>query len=180
MESLKIILLGVAAAVAYGVLHDQVTARVCLEYFTVGHAPVFATDDPTLLGLGWGVIATWWVGLLLGLPMMLATRAGSRPKLPARALVRPLAVALVCLALLALLAGVAGFFAAKAGAIRLVGTLAAKVPPERHAAFLADACAHVASYAGGTLAGIVLWTWAWNRRGQLQRQSGRPRREVAR
>ena len=66
MQSLVIVLMCVIAAVSYGIAHDQVTARVCVEYFTVGHPTMFDTDDPTRLGLGWGIIATWWVGLLLG------------------------------------------------------------------------------------------------------------------
>jgi hypothetical protein len=28
---------------------------VCVEYFTIGHQPIFHTDDPTLLAFGWGV-----------------------------------------------------------------------------------------------------------------------------
>lgn len=68
MQSLSIVLMCVATAVGYGIAHDQVTARICIEYFTVGHPPVFGTDDPTLLGIGWSIIATWWVGLLLGVP----------------------------------------------------------------------------------------------------------------
>jgi hypothetical protein len=39
-EHLKIILACVAAAIIYGILHDQITARVCVEYFTVFHPPV--------------------------------------------------------------------------------------------------------------------------------------------
>ncbi len=39
-------------------LHDHVTVRICVEYFTVFHPPVFATDSTTRLGLGWEVIAT--------------------------------------------------------------------------------------------------------------------------
>jgi len=66
VEHFKIILLCLAAALVYRILHDQITARVCVEYFTVFHPPIFATHSPTLLALGWGVIATWWVGLLLG------------------------------------------------------------------------------------------------------------------
>jgi hypothetical protein len=54
IENLKIILLCVAAAIEYGVAHDQITARVCLEYFTVFHPPVFATQSPTALAFGWG------------------------------------------------------------------------------------------------------------------------------
>lgn len=52
MRFFAIVLLTVAAAVAYGVAHDQVTVRVSLEYFTVGHPPVFDTTSPTLLALG--------------------------------------------------------------------------------------------------------------------------------
>ena len=49
MECLKILLLSLAAVVGYGVLHDQVTARVCPEYFTVGHPPVFGTPRDRLV-----------------------------------------------------------------------------------------------------------------------------------
>src|SRR5690242_10427276 len=109
MESFKIVLLCVLAAVTYGVLHDLVTARVCVEYFTVGHPPVFATDDPTALAFGWGVLATWWVGLFLGVPLAFAARAGRRPPLTARQLVRPLAVLMGCVGSLALVAGIIGY-----------------------------------------------------------------------
>ena len=68
MESLKIIALCIFSAVLYGILHDQVTARVCVEYFTIGHPPVFATESPTLLAIGWGIIATWWGRAVLGHP----------------------------------------------------------------------------------------------------------------
>jgi hypothetical protein len=62
MQSAMIVLLSIASAVAYGISHDQVTARVCVEYFTIGHPPVFATESPTFLALGWGTIATCWSG----------------------------------------------------------------------------------------------------------------------
>jgi hypothetical protein len=48
MESLKIILACIAAAAFYGIVHDQFTARICIEYVTVFHPPVFATQSPTL------------------------------------------------------------------------------------------------------------------------------------
>ena len=76
MEGVAIVLLAIVSAVVYGVVHDQVTARVCIEYFTIGHPPIFPTESPTLLGLGWGVVATWWAGLLLGVPLALAARPG--------------------------------------------------------------------------------------------------------
>src|SRR3954452_10909101 len=107
MQSVYIILL-CAAAVVYGLAHDQVTARVCVEYFTIGHPPIFATESPTLLGLGWGVLATWWVGLLLGIPLALVARLGPRPPRDARSLLRPLAILFGVTALCALLAALTG------------------------------------------------------------------------
>ena len=75
IESLKIVVLCIVAAIVYGILHDQVTARVCVEYFTIGHPPIFHTDDPTLLAFGWGVIATWWMGAILAVPAVLGVQA---------------------------------------------------------------------------------------------------------
>ncbi len=108
------VLLCVAAAVGYGVAHDQVTARVCVEYFTVGHPPVFATTDPTLLALSWGVLATWWVGLLLGLPLAVAARAAGRSP---RSLVRPVARLMAVCGACATVAGVAGDLLGRAGVV---------------------------------------------------------------
>jgi hypothetical protein len=56
MESVKIIALCVGAAIAYGVLQDQVTARVCVEYFTIGHPPISeprARRCSALAGASW-------------------------------------------------------------------------------------------------------------------------------
>jgi hypothetical protein len=157
MEFFKIVLLGIAAAVVYGILHDQVTARVCVEYFTIAHhIYFFLTDDPTFLGLGWGIIATWWVGLILGVMVGAAARLGSMPKVPARDLIRPIAVMMAVVGVLALLAGVAGYLLARQGAVWLVGPLAVEIPAEKHAAFLADLWAHTASYGFGFLGGVIL------------------------
>jgi len=156
MEALKIITLCVAAAVVYGILHDQVTARVCVEYFTIGHPPVFSTRSPTLLAIGWGIIATWWVGVMLGVPAALACRIGSWPKFTAGQLVKPLALLLVVMAIGALVAGIAGYNAAQAGKIQLLEPLASRIAPEKHAAFLADLWAHITSYALGFIGGWVI------------------------
>ena len=108
VEFLKIVLLAVLAAVVYGIVHDQITARVCVEYFTVAHPPVFHTDSPTLLGLGWGVIATWWVGFILGVPAAALARWGKAPKLAAKDLIGPMGVLLGAMALCALVAAGTG------------------------------------------------------------------------
>ncbi|MCG3134331.1 MAG: hypothetical protein HMLKMBBP_01636 [Planctomycetes bacterium] len=166
MQSLGIVLMCVVAAVCYGIAHDQVTARVCVENFTVGHPPVFGTDDPTLLGLGWGIIATWWVGLLLGVPLAVVARAGSRPKRSVGSLVRPVGWLLAVMAVCAVLAGIAGWLLASAGAVFLVGPIARELPPDRHVPFLADLWAHSASYVVGLVGGIVVMVLVWWSRGQ--------------
>jgi uncharacterized membrane protein len=164
---LAIIALSIVAAIVYGILHDQVTARVCVEYFTVGHPPVFRTQSPTLLGLGWGIIATWWVGLLLGVPLAIVATVGTRPKRSVMSLLRPISVLLAFMAVCALCAGVVGWLLAQSGAMALEEYLASRVPPERHAAFLADAWAHSAGYLIGFIGGIVLVVGVWRSRGRL-------------
>jgi hypothetical protein len=171
MESLKIVALTIVAAVIYGILQDQVTARVCVEYFTVAHPRVFDTDNPTALAFGWGVIATWWVGVLLGVPLTLVARLGRRPKLTARDLVRPLLVSMGCIAVIAFIAGLVGFGSSRDGVNLLPAPVVEKIPPEKVPLLLADAWAHSAAYGGGFVAGLVLWVWTWRRRGRLQRES---------
>ncbi len=164
MQSLAIVLLCIFAAVLYGITHDQVTARVCIEYFTIGHPPIFGTDDPTLLGIGWGIVATWWVGLLLGIPLAVAARAGPRPRRSAGSLVRPVAYLLLVMAGCALTAGILGWLLAQSGAVVLVGPLARAVPRERHVPFIADLWAHSASYLAGLVGGIVVMMLVWRSR----------------
>ena len=124
MEALKIILLCVVAAIVYGICHDQVTARVCVEYFTIGHPPIFHTDSPTLLAFGWGIIATWWMGLILSIPAVMTSRLGSWPKFDAADLLRPITCLLLVMACASLLAGIAGYLIAKTGGVRLIGPIA--------------------------------------------------------
>jgi hypothetical protein len=156
LQSLAIILLCILAAVLYGIAHDQVTARVCLEYFTIGHPPIFGTDDPTLLGIGWGILATWWVGLALGIPLAIASRAGSRPKRSVRSLVRPVGFLLLVTAVFALAAGLLGWFLAANRIVFLGGAIARELPAERHVPFLTALWVHSASYLAGLVGGIVV------------------------
>ena len=124
MKTLAIVALCVCSAVIYGIIHDQITARICVEYFTIGHPPVFNTDSPTLLGLGWGVIATWWVGLILGVPLAMVSRLGSRPKRTVGSLIRPLAVLLLIMACCGLLSGAIGYVLARNGQVFLMEPMA--------------------------------------------------------
>lgn len=164
MEAIKIIGMSIAAAIFYGVVHDQITARICVEYFTIGHPPIFGTDDPTLLGLGWGIVATWWAGLLVGIPLAIAARGGSRPQRSSASLVQPMTKLLLGMAICAGLAGLLGWFLARLGAVYLTGPIADEVPSDRHVAFLTDLWVHLASYMCGFLGGIVLIVTVWRSR----------------
>jgi hypothetical protein len=164
VQFLAIVALSVAAAVAYGIALDQITVRVCLEYFTVGHPPVFPTDDPTWLALGWGVFATWWIGLPLGVALAVAARAGRRPPRSAASLVRPMVVLLAAMAVVALLAGTIGWLLTNSGVLFLAPWLAEHVPADKHAAFLADGWAHSASYLTGAIGGLFVVVQTWRSR----------------
>lgn len=168
MEFLKIIALTIIAAIVYGVLHDQVTARVCVEYFTVAHPPLFGgLTSPTLLAFAWGVIATWWAGAYVGVPLAIVSRYGAWPKLSARDLVRPLAVLFLAMAISALTYGVWGWRHAIADA-HLRASVGEFVSTDRAPAFVADWFAHSASYTVGFVGGAALWLCAivtrWRRR----------------
>lgn len=161
MAALRIVLMAVAAAILYGIVHDQVTARVAIEYFTVAHPRIVASEDPTVLGLVWGVVATWWVGAILGTLLAVAARAGGRPKRTAKDLVRPVAILLAIMAACALVAGVLGWALGRSGAVVLLGDLARDVPQARHARFLGAWWAHIASYGVGAIGGLVLAIRLW-------------------
>lgn len=160
MRFLGIVLLSVAAAVVYGVMHDQITARLSIEYFTIGHPKIIESTSPTMLALAWGVAATWWVGLPLGLMLGLCCRAGRRPVLEPGAMLKPLGGLLLLMGVVAVAAGIVGRVLATRGDIRLEGELAADVPIEQHINFLTAWWTHSASYAAGIVGGIGLCLWA--------------------
>jgi hypothetical protein len=152
------------AAIAYGIVHDQITARVCVEYFTIGHPRIVDSESPTVLGLLWGVVATWWVGLALGLLLAFAARRGPRPPRSARSLIAPVARLLATMLGVAAIAGLAGWFAASADWVVLLEPLASRVPPNQHVPFIAVLWAHLASYGSGAIGGFWLCSRVWKAR----------------
>jgi len=160
MQGLKIIGLCILAAIAYGIVHDQITARICVEYFTVFHPPILGgAKSPTVLAFGWGVIATWWVGAMLGVPLALLARAGPWPRLSASDLLPMIRTLLIVMAACAIAAGIAGY--ARGVMPRYMAQV---LPPELHRRFLADWWAHNASYGSGFVGGMVLWIMTFLKR----------------
>jgi hypothetical protein len=156
----------VLAAVGYGVVHDQITARVCVEYFTIGHPPLFTfpTESPTLLGFGWGVAATWWVGLILGIILAAVARCGRSRPIDVQQLGRPVLILLAIAGGCALVMGLIGYRLAVSDVVILLEPLASRVPAEKHDAFIADLWAHATSYAVAFCGGTVLIVRTWLRR----------------
>ena len=156
MQSLKIVLFCIFAAICYGIVYDEITARICVEYFTVGHPNLFGTDSPTLLGIGWSIVATWWVGLILGTGLAFAARFGSRPKRSLADLRRPIFVLLLVMAVCATLAGITGF--------PLAPVLSLHVPGSWPDNFIVDSTIHIGSYVSGFMGGMTLMVMTWRSR----------------
>ncbi len=157
MKFFVIVVQGVLAAVLYGIVHDQVTIRICPEYFTIAHPHILNTQSLTLLALAWGVIATWWVGLPLGIMIGLAARVGGLPKIEPRLAWRWMMCLLVVMGGLAMIVG------GTVWALELGGKLsehsvwlAERIEQRMHDRFVAAYSMHLSSYAIGSFGGVVL------------------------
>jgi len=170
MEYVRIVLLSIGCAIVYGIIHDQVTAHLCVEYFTIGHASLLGLTDPTALAFAWGVVATWWVGLQLGVLLALACRVGPRPRLDVRDVRAPIMTLMLCVGLTSAVAGVVGYALAHAGTTHISYIVAARVPTVKQVAFIADAWAHESAYNVGAIGGILVCAWAWRERGRRRQE----------
>ena len=156
-EAIKIIALGTVASIVYGIVHDQVTARLCLEYFTVWHPHITDAKDPTTVAIVWGTAASWWMGLILSVPLALASVLGQEPILKARQLVKPISFLLLAMALGAL---VGGLIAYRTGYNAGAGLIRGAVTPDRYPIFSTVYAAHLSCYLVAVLGGIGLWIYA--------------------
>ena len=156
---LQVVLRVCLAFVGYGMLQDQASARLCPEYFTIGHAPIPGLADPTLLGLAWGVLSGLPGGIVLGVLAALAARSGPWPPLEAASLRRPLLALVGALAAGTLIAGGSAAYNADVIDIALGEPWAALIPPERQRWFFIVASAHFGTYLSGTLGGLGMLGW---------------------
>jgi hypothetical protein len=164
-ETIKIVAAATLAAVAYGELHDQVTAHVCVEYFSIAHPPVFGTTSPFWLAVGWGVLATWWVGLLLGIGAGAAARLGAWPRLGLRDLWPDIVRLMLVTGVASAVAGATGALLVARGLTPVPLGWGPVIPPAKHVAFAFDAWAHMSAYVAGAFGGlIVIGRTVWRRR----------------
>ncbi len=152
-------LMGLVAIVGYAILQDQVSARLCPEYFTVLHNPIPGVTDPTLLGVCWGFIGGWWGGVVLGYAVGLVATLGPRPQLTPRELVRPMGFLVGAVAVVTALTGLSVWRHAEMMGVMLDPGTAEFVPLKRHKALLTVACYHLVAYASAAIGGVVLCVW---------------------
>jgi hypothetical protein len=168
MQKTKVVLLSLSAAVAYGIIHDQITARLCIEYFSLAHPPIFPVSSPTLLALCWGVTATFGVGLVLGILLAQASQSPGLPPMPVSTLITPILVLLTTTSVAAAVAGSIGFVLSQRSVISLSELLpyawVDSLSRPQQDRFLAVWFAHAASYLFGVLGAGLLVLRIWNRR----------------
>ncbi len=163
---LRFATLGLMALAGYGMVQDQVSARLCPEYFTVFHPPVPGLTDPTLLGIAWGFLWACGGGLILGYVAGVVATAGTQPPLAPRDALRPFLTLLVVVGLMTALAGYSVHRHAEMFGVTLDPELAAGCPPERQRALLIVACAHFVTYATSAVGGVAVCVWLGIERGR--------------
>lgn len=154
--ALAIVFMFIAGAVFYGVAHDMITAHVCVEYFTVMHPRIIDSESPVALAIAWGVVATWWAGLVAGLLVSACARIGRWPKLPPARVLGWMLRLLPVMAAGAAIAGLIGYAAAYLDLIRLIPRFRAGVGAASENRALAVGAAHIASYLFGAIGSLVI------------------------
>ncbi len=155
-QTVLIISLCMLSAILYGIVHNQVTVRINLEYFTIGHRQIINSTSPTLLGIAWGIHPNWWVGIAMGVVLSLAGRAGKWPKRDVRSFIKPILILLLVSGISSATAGILGYKLANSGTLALYEPLSSLVPAGGHASYISALWMHTASYTAGTMGGLIL------------------------
>ena len=179
MDKIKIIVFSVLAAGFYGVIHDQITIRLCPEYFTVAHPPIFHTSSLTLLAFYWGVAATAGIGAIVGYLLAVVSQEGVAVPLSLAQLLPPVSRLLIAMSLSALIAGITGYWLSRLGWVAMPAFLSLAIPAIRQDRFMAAWFAHGASYVVGLSGSAILCYRLWVVRGRPRVIAVYPRKRNA-
>jgi hypothetical protein len=156
MTSLKIIISVFCMAISYGIIHDMITAHLCVEYFTIGHPRIIKSESPILLALTWGFIATWWVALPMGLLIAGFNQFGKKPSLEYAEVLHLILKLILIMFGIALLSGIVGYVLTELNIIKLIPRLAEQMDSTKHSKFLSAGWAHAASYLSGVIGTMII------------------------
>jgi hypothetical protein len=96
IEWQQIVQASITAAITVGIINDMVTVRMSYYYFSEGfHKKMiegnylskflaYFPENYTIWAIVWGCFATWWLGLALGIFLVLICRLGNFKKLGIR------------------------------------------------------------------------------------------------
>lgn len=159
---LLLIFIAVLLAGAYGIIHDQITYSISPEYYTRFKFRQFGflnspLPNRALAGIV-GFLASWWMGVPIGVLVGLAGFMHRGPRRMFRVSLQSFLL-VVGLTLLIGLIGLAYGFYRTAGEIHLADYKGWFIPPNlvdlRH--FLCVGYMHNASYLGGAISILVAW-----------------------
>lgn len=177
-----IVLGGIVVAVIYGVLNDSVTARLEPGYFNLPVLPTihhyngmkaFGWESPetetsaTKIALFWGVIATWWMGALLGTGVAACSDIGSLPPLTIKDLFPAMAGVLAFMGLGSFGAGLNEYLNGNLMKAYWVPRSIQTNSGEKNInqrLYWANAAAHNSGYLLGAIGGLFLMGWAIKKR----------------
>jgi len=152
-------LLGIGLLSGYAMVQDQISARLCPEYFTVLHNPIPGLSDPTLTGITWGFLGSWWGGALLGYGAGIAATAGKKAPLKLKQLVFPM---LCVIAFITVCTALAAFSAWRHAEVFMLESQASSIeviaPQHRLPAFVV-ARYHLVAYASSVVGSVVCIVW---------------------
>jgi len=152
----------VPAAMAYGIINDQITATISWEYIYNHDASITAAlgpdTPPDEAALRWQAFklaakATWSAGLLIAAFLLIANNPGKKrlPQLSYGRLYLMLRWPLMCALAMAAILGILGYFGAFASMFEDV----CKYTDWRPARFMAVWGIHLGGYAGGAIGTII-------------------------
>lgn len=166
MKKAQVVIFSLLAAWVYGIVHDQITVRLAIEYFSVAHPPIFRTTNPTLLGFCWAIAATSGIGIALGSILALVSQSDGAAPVPLSEIRRSLLRLIGMMACASLLAGAVGFYLSRLQMISIASKFDDLIPIHKHDRFVAVWFMHLASYIAGFGGGALLCYRVWKERGR--------------
>lgn len=157
--------MGVAGSILYGIVHDQISVRISPPYLMDWHPRIIESRDPQKVALAWGVVATWWFGLILGAVLALAATAGRKPHAPWRWIARAVGFIFGISALAAFIAlGITRGFSLELP--NVFGPVYGDLTYAQRLAFTQVAAMHESSYDAAAISTLVAAGWILWRRGR--------------